>query len=74
MPPDMRKVYSSHIAAIGYDEGAQEFHVTFANGKTGFYAGVPPEVAARVNGAASIGSALHEHLKKPGFAFQYIGE
>lgn len=61
--PDMRKVFSSHIDAIGYDDASQEFFVKFKNGKTAVYQGVPADVAARVNASASIGSAVHELLR-----------
>ena len=58
-----RQVFSSHLDKIGYDAAAGELHVTYQNGKVSIYQGVPPGVAERVTGAASIGSALHEHIR-----------
>jgi len=58
-----KKVFSSHIDQIGYDSASGELHVTYTNGKVAIHQGVPPGVAERVTGAASIGQALHEHIK-----------
>lgn len=58
--PEMNKVFSSHVAAVGYDPAAQELHVEWQTGKTSVYHGVPPEIGEPFNtgGHASIGAAL----------------
>ncbi len=65
--PEMRDVYSSHVAKIGYEDG--ELHVVYNRGKsagtTVIYSGVTPEVAAQVLSAPSIGSALHALVRVP---------
>jgi hypothetical protein len=66
--PDMRRVFSSHIDAVGYDPNSQELHVTFQGkkgqpGKTAIYFGVPADVARMVTEAPSIGTALHQFVK-----------
>jgi len=63
MPPTMQKKFSSHVNAVGYDHSAQELHVEFKNGKVAVYKNVPPDVANHVTSAASVGSALHQHVK-----------
>ena len=70
MPPRMRSVFSSHVDSIGYDGETGELHVRYrgtykggAGVKTAIYANVPPDVAARVMSAPSIGEALHAHVK-----------
>lgn len=69
--PSMRKVFSSHVEEIGYDEDTGELHVTFSRtGKTAVYQGVPPKVARGVLGAPSIGMALHEAVRGQ-FEFGY---
>lgn len=62
---EMRKVFSSHVDEVGYDNKKQELHVVYGgkNGKYCVYKGVPPDAAANVLTASSIGKALHEHIK-----------
>jgi hypothetical protein len=57
--PEMRQVYSSHIDEIGYDAETGELYVTYRNGKTAVYEGVPAEEARRVMSSPSIGEAMH---------------
>lgn len=59
----MRNVFSSHVDQIGYDPETQELHVKYTKGQYAIYQDVPPDKAATVMGSASIGSALHEHIK-----------
>jgi KTSC domain len=69
--PVMRKVFSSHVGQIGYDEETGELHVTFARtGKTAVYENVPPKIARSVLTAPSIGMALHESVRGQ-FSFGY---
>lgn len=60
--PAMKPVFSSHVAAIGYEPGA--LHVRYGNtGRTVVYRGVPPGVAADVMAAPSIGEALWRQVR-----------
>ena len=61
MAVTMKPVFSSHIASIGYGDG--ELHVTYKNGKTSIYSGVPTDVANGVLGAPSIGTAIHATVR-----------
>lgn len=61
--PQMRNVYSSHVNQIGYSAETEQLFVQYKDGKTAVYKDVPPEKAKIVMGSASIGSALHEHIK-----------
>lgn len=54
----MNPVYSSHVAAVGYDPVLQELHVEWKTGRVSVYSGVPPEVGADLDKRASIGDAL----------------
>jgi hypothetical protein len=67
----MKTVYSSHIAAIGYDESAKRLDVEYQTGKKAAYMNVPPEVARNVVNAPSVGSALHQ-LVRGRFEFGYV--
>ncbi len=53
---EMREVYSSNVASIGYENGT--LVVEWQRGKTSAYDGVPEDVAERVMNAPSIGQAL----------------
>ena len=61
--PEMRKVFSSHIDAVGYDSESGELHVQWSNGSTGHYPGVSPEHARSVLSAPSIGQELHRVVR-----------
>lgn len=70
--PPMRNVFSSHVEAIGYDEGSGELHVTFGrNGKTAVYQGVPTDIARDVMNAPSIGEAMWNSIRGK-YAFGYL--
>jgi KTSC domain len=73
--PAMRRVFSSHVDAIGYDEETGELHVSFQPGRgdvgrTAIYQGVPVNVARDVMAAPSIGMALHQSIRGK-FPFGY---
>lgn len=57
--PEMRGVWSSYVASIGYDAATNELHVEYKNGKTTVYDAVPADVAGQVLTSMSIGEALH---------------
>ncbi len=63
MPVNSKKVFSSHINEIGYDDAGGHLHVAYTNGKTAIYDGVPPDVAKTVMGSVSIGTAIHQHVR-----------
>jgi hypothetical protein len=63
MTVEMRSVYSSHVDEIGYDPDTEELHVKYSSGRTTVYDGVPLTVAATVQSSASIGEALHAHVR-----------
>lgn len=54
----MRGVYSSHVAAVGYDPAAMVLRVEWQTGKASLYHGVPVDAARRVMDAPSVGEAL----------------
>lgn len=53
---DLRDVYSSHVARIGYEGG--NLTVEWTTGKVSVYEGVPADLADEVMNAPSVGSAL----------------
>ena len=63
MTLEMRSVFSSHVAKIGYDAEEERLVVEYSNGTVIEHRGVPPRVADRVINAPSIGSALHSQIK-----------
>lgn len=62
MAAEMKKVFSSTVNEIGYDEEAKELVVAFKNG-TYAYSGVDPATADSVIRAPSVGSAIHSEIK-----------
>ena len=68
--PQMKSVFSSHISQVGYEDG--QLHVIYKNGKSGYYEGVPEDVAANILNAPSIGSALHQSVRGQ-FDWKYHG-
>ena len=62
MPVAMRPVFSSYIAAIGYDPEKKEFYVSYIDGGTSRYRNIPQAVADDISGSASIGKAVHRDL------------
>ena len=63
MSLEMKSVYSSWVARIGYDAEAGELHVQLKGGKTLIYEGVPMDAADSVLSAPSIGEALHREIR-----------
>jgi hypothetical protein len=66
----MKRVFSSHINAVGYDSSSKELAVEFQNGKTAVYSDVPEDIAKMVVDAPSVGTALTQFVKGK-FAFGY---
>lgn len=78
--PAMRSVYSHNVAEIGYDADRQLLFVRFTNkrepfkdGRLAVYQAVPPEIAARVMSAPSVGEALAADVKGR-FEYGYLEE
>lgn len=63
MPPQMKEVYSSHVAKVGYDRETRELHVVWDSGKHSVYSGVPEALANDVMVDWSVGTALSEKIK-----------
>ena len=61
--PQMRSVFSSHIDSIGHDPDTNELHVTYKNGRTSIYEGVPADLADTVSNSESVGGAIHQMIK-----------
>lgn len=64
----MKRVFSSHIDAVGYDPESGELHVQFQGRKSGagkiaVYSDVPPDVGNMVVNSPSVGSALHDFVR-----------
>lgn len=55
-----KEVYSSSVDAVDYEDGA--LLVRWKNGKVSAYRGVPPEKAAEVINAASVGTVLRQEI------------
>lgn len=70
---EMKRVFSSHINAVGYNPESLELFVDFKNGKTGVYFDVKPDVAQLVVDAPSVGSALHRFIKGK-YSFGYANK
>jgi hypothetical protein len=54
---------STQIAAVGYDPAIQELHVSFKNGGTYAYEGVPDTMADAFVKSESLGRFLGQHIK-----------
>ena len=61
---EMRRVFSSHINRVGYDEESRELRVEFSNGSIVVYGGVSPETGGGVIAAPSIGEELYRAVKR----------
>lgn len=71
--PEMREVYSSRVARIGYEDGA--LHVEWATPRPGkevsVYEDVPEKLADEVMNAASVGQALRLSIE-PQYPHRYL--
>ena len=61
--PEMYPVSSSNIASVGYDADAQTAYVSFLNGTTYAYKGVPPQEFENLKTASSVGAYLNRNFK-----------
>lgn len=60
---EMIKVSSSAISAIGYDENLKRMKITFKQGKTYDYCGVPKNVFEKFKSASSLGRYYDQYIK-----------
>lgn len=56
-------VNSSNVESLAYDANTQVLTVDFLNGRTYEYSSVPPEKAARLTFAESVGAFLNKNIK-----------
>ena len=66
-----KPVYSSHVTNVGYDDDTKSLTVTFSNGKTAAYQGVPEDLALQLSVAPSVGTMLNEQIKGQ-YPFKYV--
>lgn len=72
MPPLMQAVFSDAVDRIGHDPETQELYVTWKEGRTSVYTGVPQDVAQDVTNSWSVGKALRERVI-PNYQHRYWG-
>jgi hypothetical protein len=58
-----KAVASSHLASVGYDVAGRTLVIEFGRGQLYAYGGVPPEVAAELVSAPSIGRYFDVHIQ-----------
>ena len=63
IPVPMQPVTSSNLAAVGYDADNKTLYVTFKNGTTYVYSGVPATTYQSLLGAESLGSFFHTSIR-----------
>ncbi len=61
--PEMKPVSSSTLASVGYDKGEKSLYVTFKNGSTYVYKGVPKNLHDSLISSPSTGSFLAQMVK-----------
>jgi hypothetical protein len=71
MNPEMQPVVSTNVAAIGYDEVAEEVYVEFLDSGLYAYGGVPLPVFQEFETAPSKGSFVNQILK-PGYPYRKV--
>lgn len=60
---EMSRVQSSAIEAVGYDPARRLMRITFAQGNTYDFCGVPQRVFDEFLRAASMGGYYNDHIK-----------
>lgn len=60
---EMKRVSSSNIEAVGYDDESETLRVSFVNGTTYEYRDVPLLVASGLRTALSPGAFFAKHIK-----------
>lgn len=75
MPPSsVLTPQSSNVKGWRYDPKTQELHVTFKNGATYRYAGVPKNVSRALRRNKSVGKTVNRMVKKPGYEYEKVAK
>lgn len=61
---ERKRVSSSNIRSIGYDEKTRTLEVEFNHGGVYQYANVPPEIYRRFTSASAIGSFFKDNIEE----------
>jgi KTSC domain-containing protein len=61
--PQMTRIRSTSVVAVGYDEGRHELTVRFVSGDTYVYAMVPPSVYRSLLESESVGRFVNGTIK-----------
>ncbi len=61
--PEMRPVQSTNLAAIGYDQEAQNLYVQWHDERVSVYEGVPALIASNLESAHSVGQAFNQIIR-----------
>jgi hypothetical protein len=61
--PQMTRIRSASVVAVGYDESRHELSVKFVSGDTYLYAMVPPSVYRSLLEAESVGRFVNASIK-----------
>ena len=69
--PWTQSVFSSNVREVGYDETTHDLLITWNNGRTSAYSGVPEDVALRLTKAASVGQMINSEIK-PAYPHRYL--
>lgn len=66
------EINSTNLQSFDYDEDRGVLIVTFGNGHSYAYEGVPKEIHATVLTAESAGAAFHKLIRNGGFEFKKL--
>jgi len=70
MPINWTNVFSSNVAAVGYDPDTKELVIQWMRGRSSTYENVPADVAEEASKAYSVGSYINENIK-PNYKHRY---
>lgn len=65
---------SSSVRGFSYDPKSQSMLVTFKNGGTYRYKGVPPNVAKAMGRNKSVGKTVHRSIKQGGYQYEKVAK
>lgn len=71
MGPEMERVESSSVEAVGFDQQTNELWIRFVGGATYVYAPVPRSVYRELLSSGSIGTYVNHHIK-PRFGYREV--
>ncbi len=71
--PNLTPVTSTHLAAVGYDEGQQALYVEWKDGRVSKYDDVPATVASDFQSASSPGKAFNDYIRSQ-YTHKYVKE